>query len=182
MAGEKFTNVTHRLREFLHECNLSVVGFENTLGTGKGVFAKALKNETGFNVKLLLEVGEKFPNLNMDWLINGRGSMLLNKPYFVLNNLEEYIKDFVYYIHQKGFDTTYILGHMDRFIEESYREFQMEKPKDVPASAMPAPAPGAVSLTSGCDEWKDKYYNLLEKYNDCLESKLEMKAKAVKVV
>lgn len=121
MNEEKFTNVTHRLKSFLEAKKLSVMAFENAIGTGKGVFAKALKNETGFNVKLLLEVGEKFPNLNMDWLIHGRGEMIIG-PIELTNGLV---------------------------------------------------------ITNSQDNWKDKYYRLMEKYNQCLEEKASEMAKGL---
>jgi len=120
-------NVTHRINEFIAAKKLTIYAFELQIGAGKNVLQKSIKYNTGLHLKVLELIAYKYPELNMDWLIHGRGSMLFTGEW---------------------------------------------------VSA--ALAPAAVSLTSGCDEWKYKYYSLLEKYNDCLESKLEMRAKEVK--
>ena len=110
-------NVTHRLNEFMKLKNHTTYSFEIANGLTKNALWNAMNKGKSFGVKTLEKIGKNFPELDMNWLLTGRGSMLFGEA---------------------------------------------------------AEVPGHISLNSGCEEWQYKYYQLLEKYNACLEAKAEM--------
>jgi len=56
--------------------NVTITNFERNLGASKGVFSRALSNNTDIQSKWILKLVENYPQYNPDWLLTGRGEML----------------------------------------------------------------------------------------------------------
>jgi hypothetical protein len=72
-------NITHRLQMYLDLKNLSTNEFEATIGVSQGTISKALLGKTNFRHSVLWDIFLKFPEINMDWLVTGRGAMLVDQ-------------------------------------------------------------------------------------------------------
>ncbi len=72
-------NVTHRLNTFITHKNMGISEFERLIGAGNSSIHKAIKSARSINSDWLQNISDKFPELDMNWLISGRGSMLLGE-------------------------------------------------------------------------------------------------------
>lgn len=68
-------NALDRLKLFLKENKIGQTKFEEQAGFGRGYISK-IKGSIGSD--LICKMSEVFPNLNIDWLITGRGDMLIS--------------------------------------------------------------------------------------------------------
>lgn len=71
-------NVTHRLKAFIAYCGVSVAAFETVVESSGSIQAAIQNNRSGFQTKLIEKISNKYPNLNLNWLIAGRGAMLMD--------------------------------------------------------------------------------------------------------
>ena len=71
-------NVTHRISEFLKTKNTPVSELERLIGAANGTIAKAIRLHRSISSEWLTKVSELYPTLNMNWVISGRGEMLLD--------------------------------------------------------------------------------------------------------
>jgi len=55
---------------------VTITKLERDLGASKGVFSRALSNNTDIQSKWILKIIEYLPEINPDWLLTGRGEML----------------------------------------------------------------------------------------------------------
>jgi hypothetical protein len=69
-------NVTHRLIEFAKYLNMSVSAFEATINQA-GRLQAAKQKDRNPNTDLLEIISEKYSDLNMNWVISGKGEMLI---------------------------------------------------------------------------------------------------------
>lgn len=69
------SEIKDRLTKFLEYKGYGQLKFENTAGLGRGFV-----NKVGFNInaKSLEKIAKAYPELNIDWLRSGHGSMLNN--------------------------------------------------------------------------------------------------------
>ena len=65
-----------RLNEFIKYQGLTISEFEKIIGASDGLLRRAIKNKTDINSKWVVSIGEKYPNLSLDWLIRSEGNML----------------------------------------------------------------------------------------------------------
>ena len=65
-----------RLHEFIKNQGLTISEFEKSIGASDGLLRRAIKNKTDINSKWIVFISEKYPNLNLDWLIRFEGKML----------------------------------------------------------------------------------------------------------
>ncbi|WP_019991330.1 helix-turn-helix transcriptional regulator [Rudanella lutea] len=69
-------NPNERLAHFIEHLQMSVSRFEKETGSSVSSIARFIKgNDLG--IKMLVRISERFPQLNVDWLITGRGEMLV---------------------------------------------------------------------------------------------------------
>ena len=68
--------MTERLDQFIKNQALSVRSFEMSIGASDGMIRRAIKNNTDIQSKWLSAIADNYPNLSVDWLLTGRGSML----------------------------------------------------------------------------------------------------------
>lgn len=65
-----------RLEQFIKNQGLSIRSFEISIGASDGMIRRAIKNNTDIQSKWLSAAADNYPDLNIDWLLTGRGSML----------------------------------------------------------------------------------------------------------
>jgi transcriptional regulator with XRE-family HTH domain len=65
--------VTTRLAQFIEAKGMSIRAFERELGLSVGIITKAIKNGTAFSHQYIWKIALAFPELDMEWLIRGKG-------------------------------------------------------------------------------------------------------------
>ncbi|HFK5512565.1 TPA: hypothetical protein ACGZ9U_003509 [Elizabethkingia anophelis] len=65
-----------RLNEFIESLGLSTRAFEIKISASNGLIRKAITNNTDIQSKWLTNIIDNFPQLNIIWLLTGRGSMI----------------------------------------------------------------------------------------------------------
>lgn len=68
--------VLKRLKEFIDANGLSIAAFEKSIGMSNASFGKSLKNNGAIGSDKLENILTVYPDINPDWLLTGRGSML----------------------------------------------------------------------------------------------------------
>jgi len=65
-----------RLGQFIDHLEISVRSFENTIGASNGLIRKAITNKTDIQSKWISAIVDNYPQLNLDWLLTGKGEMI----------------------------------------------------------------------------------------------------------
>lgn len=65
-----------RLHQFLDYQGISVRRFEQLISASNGMIRKAITNNTDIQSKWIAKIIEIFPDLSVEWLLTGKGSML----------------------------------------------------------------------------------------------------------
>lgn len=74
-----------RLYQYL-ECNaISAYAFEHTCGLSNGYLGKQFKGKGTVGSAVLVKIKKHYPELNIQWLITGKGNMI-NKSYYISND------------------------------------------------------------------------------------------------
>lgn len=68
----------HRLKQFIDYKKLSVSQFEKNTGFSNGAFSSQLKNNKTIGVDKLENILKVYPEISAQWLLTGKGNMLLN--------------------------------------------------------------------------------------------------------
>ncbi len=68
-----------RIVLLLNHIGLSVSAFEQAIGASNGSIRKAIEEGRGLNSTTIEKIVSKYPQYNYDWLIVGRGNMLLGR-------------------------------------------------------------------------------------------------------
>ncbi len=71
--------VPERFYEFMHFKQLKARTVEMECGLSNGYLGKQRKNKGSFGGNILRKLEQKFPDLNMTWLLSGEGQMLNTK-------------------------------------------------------------------------------------------------------
>ncbi|MDQ6472538.1 hypothetical protein RB619_17995 [Flavobacterium sp. LHD-80] len=69
-------NTLKRLKQFLDFKGIRISAFEKEVGMSNGSFASQLKNNKTIGVDKLENILKKYPDINVEWLLTGNGSML----------------------------------------------------------------------------------------------------------
>lgn len=72
--------MNERLKKFLDFEGMSVRQFEATIGSSDGKIAKFLTSNSSLKSDTLNMIMENFPQLSIEWLLTGKGSMLKAQP------------------------------------------------------------------------------------------------------
>lgn len=67
-----------RLQQVINYYGLSVSKFSTEIGISKSTIHKILTSNTSIQSNNLQKLAEKFPDINLHWLITGRGQMLFS--------------------------------------------------------------------------------------------------------
>ncbi|MEI2270743.1 hypothetical protein OHD16_01145 [Sphingobacterium sp. ML3W] len=78
-----------RIKVIADREGLSVTAFESAIGASRGVFTRALSNNTDVQAKWLISIVEKYPKYSSEWLLKGEGEML--KPVLAKEDEETYL-------------------------------------------------------------------------------------------
>ncbi|SBV98462.1 hypothetical protein [uncultured Dysgonomonas sp.] len=78
-----------RLKLFIENQSISISAFEQRISASDGMIRRAIKNNTDIQSKWLFEMSDNFPDLNLEWLITGKGSMLKSDSENTVNISEE---------------------------------------------------------------------------------------------
>lgn len=74
-------DATDHLLEFQRYMSKKIGGrnkFEKHCGISTGCLNNAVKSKMITSMKTVIKVKEKFPELNMNWVVNGEGNMILS--------------------------------------------------------------------------------------------------------
>lgn len=69
--------MNERLRQFIEYLGLTTRQFEQKISASDGQIAKLLRQNTTIQSNTIAKIKESFPQLSLDWLVSGRGEMLL---------------------------------------------------------------------------------------------------------
>lgn len=69
--------MNNRLRQIIEYYNISIRKFSSLISTNESTIRKILSKNTSIQSNNLQKIAENFPQINLDWLITGRGEMLL---------------------------------------------------------------------------------------------------------
>lgn len=70
------STITDRVKEYLDHRGLSMRQFDIAVNRAPGYLSNILKQGSVFSADLLSVIIEIYPDLNVEWLITGRGDML----------------------------------------------------------------------------------------------------------
>ena len=65
--------ITERIAQFIEAKGMSIRAFERSLNLTEGVIAKAMRHGTAFSHQYLWKIAVTYPELDMEWLIRGKG-------------------------------------------------------------------------------------------------------------
>lgn len=65
-----------RIRLIIKAKNLSVSAFEKSINASDGMIRRALNNKTDIQSKWFAVISDNYPDINIEWLITGKGTML----------------------------------------------------------------------------------------------------------
>ena len=68
--------MNERLKQFIEYLGISVRGFEQKISVSNGLIARFLSKNTTIQSDVLSKICDRFPELNPNWLITGKGEML----------------------------------------------------------------------------------------------------------
>jgi len=90
--------VGKRLSLLIKELNITAEKFALEVGKDKGSISKWINKGVNPSSDVLIKIGEKYKNANINWLLTGKGDILLNTDYQVPaegnHNIEESISNF----------------------------------------------------------------------------------------
>lgn len=81
-----------RIKQYIDYKGLSVRAFEIQSTLKNGAIYRVIKNDTSLNGESIAALGNEWADLNLNWLMNGVGDMLLD-PLIVKEPNQEYNKD-----------------------------------------------------------------------------------------
>ena len=65
-----------RIKLFIDREKISVRAFEQSIGASDGLIRRAINNKTDIQSKWIAIIADKYPHINLNWLITGNGDML----------------------------------------------------------------------------------------------------------
>lgn len=66
----------NRLSQYIEFKKLSIRSFEAKINASDGMIRRAIKNNTDIQSKWLTVIADNFHDINIEWLVTGRGEML----------------------------------------------------------------------------------------------------------
>lgn len=72
----KISQMKTRLSQLVEHYNTTPRKFSQEIGLSSATLGKVLRGINSLSGTSLAKIGEKYPEINLDWLITGRGSML----------------------------------------------------------------------------------------------------------
>lgn len=72
--------ILDRIEQFAENQGIKIGALEKKIGASKGVLSRAIAQKTDIQSKWLFKIVENYPQIDANWLLTGRGEMLLNNP------------------------------------------------------------------------------------------------------
>lgn len=72
-------DITERLKLFMQHEGVTTFQMNKTAGLSRTLLAKALEKHQGLNSTTIEKIVTAYPNLNVDWMVTGRGEMLMSE-------------------------------------------------------------------------------------------------------
>lgn len=138
-------DIYERLRYFRYYLSLSQSELANKLGITTGAVSGIERAVNGPSFPIMSAISERFPELNMNWFISGRGEMLLN-------------------------ETKKLLQEKNPITESETESILQEEPHNYTATAKKQNELTDEQAKALIEEWRQKYFDILEKYNICLQN------------
>ncbi|TDW47392.1 hypothetical protein EV144_105416 [Flavobacterium sp. 270] len=70
-------NIVERFKQLAENEGITITGLEHRIGASKGVLSRALVNNSDIQSKWLLKLVENYPRYSCDWLVKGKGPMIV---------------------------------------------------------------------------------------------------------
>lgn len=71
-------DITERLQLFMQHEGVTAFQMNKEAGLSRTLLIKAIEKHQGLNTATIEKIVKRYPNLNVDWLITGRGNMLVD--------------------------------------------------------------------------------------------------------
>ena len=71
-------DITERLQLFMQHEGVTAFQMNKEAGLTRTLLVKAIEKHQGLNTATIEKIVRRYPNLNADWLITGRGNMLID--------------------------------------------------------------------------------------------------------
>lgn len=68
-----------RIKQIIDYYGLNVYSFSIKIGVSEGTIRRFLSDKNGLSVETLQKISNIYTEINLDWLITGRGSMLIDR-------------------------------------------------------------------------------------------------------
>lgn len=105
-----------RLSELIEHKGLSVRAFEKSINASDGMIRRAINNSTDIQSKWLAVIAEIYHDVNLEWLITGRGEMIKTE---VIQTLE--YKEILSYLRERENEIKNLNREIGR-LEEQLRQ------------------------------------------------------------
>lgn len=86
------SEVIARLSQFIKDKGISISFLEREIEVSHGVISKALKNETSISHYYLEKIALLFPDLDLDWLLRGKGTVSVPQDSITPQNLQALVR------------------------------------------------------------------------------------------
>ena len=73
------SNIIERIGEFIKAKEISIRAFELSIGASNGSIGRAIAKNKDIGISWLSIIIDKYPDLNTDWLLTGRGNIFATK-------------------------------------------------------------------------------------------------------
>ena len=73
------SNIIERIGEFIKAKDISIRAFELSIGASNGSIGRAIAKNKDIGISWLSIIIDKYPDLNTDWLLTGRGEIFATK-------------------------------------------------------------------------------------------------------
>lgn len=109
-------DITERLQLFMQHEGVTTYQMNKNAGLSRALLSKAIEKHQGLNSTTIKRISDTYPNLNIDWLVTGRGVMLINEelPKLSKQNIHKLPKDLENSIYRQ------IVWHL--LLQDSYKE------------------------------------------------------------
>lgn len=137
-------NIYQRMKVLRSHLDISQKELAKELGITFGAISGIERGNNGPSFPIIEAIAERYPQINMNWFIAGRGKMLIDETNQLLSQI----------------------ATDEKTDEEHQLEYKPESPQTI----------SVMEAFERIEKWKVKYFDLLEKYRDCLEMALKNKS------
>lgn len=115
----------NRLKLFIDHKGISLNAFDKSINAGNGYTGRQIKNQASIGSDILEKIFSTYPDLNINWLFTGNGSMTLDDGELVEEPVSESNFDILKYLKEK--DETIRLLNVE--IGKLQKELELKKAK-----------------------------------------------------